>query len=301
MARKSLLFIFCFALISNWVFAQDSTKVNWQEFYPLHIGDFWKYSGKQDHIDILWTRRVEKVDSMPNGKQYAKILNTDHIFSKQGYNYERVDSVGDVYEYYTNNQEYLLYKLNVCVGDTWPALSSGCWKVIGKYENITEKDTLTCITIAYSIHGEEGFFYKYLQEGLGLTYYQGEGEYVYYGLVGYCINGIAWGDTTMTFVNQMSDNFLTKTIILHQNYPNPFNQLTKIGYEIPKGGDVTLKIYNIKGQLVKQISNQAQHAGKYEINWDGKNESGEDVSSGIYFYQLKIGNYAQTKRLLLIR
>ena len=296
MAKKSLLFVFCFAFISNGVFAQESTKANWEEFYPLHIGDFWKYSGEVGHIPRLWTRRVEKVDSMPNGKQYAKILNTDYIFHRQGYNYERVDSVGDVYEYHPyNNQEDILYKLNVCVGDTWPfPTGMGCWKVIEKYEVITEKDTLTHLTIAYSIHGQVGFFYEYLVEGLGLVYYRGEGADVHYGLIGYCINGFASGDTT-TFVNQMSDNFLIKTIVLDQNYPNPFNQLTKIGYEIPEGGELTARIYNIEGELVKEIVKQTQQAGRYEVDWDGTDETGEGVASGVYLYQLRVGAYSLTK------
>ncbi|MDW7680132.1 MAG: hypothetical protein SCK70_06180, partial [bacterium] len=130
MLNKSLHFLICLFLISNWIFGQDSIKINWEEFYPLHVGDFWKYSGKQIWLDILITRRVENKATMPNGNEYAKILTIDHVFDHRGYEYERVDSLGDVYEYYTyNNQEDLLYKLNVCVGDSWPAPTSGYWKV----------------------------------------------------------------------------------------------------------------------------------------------------------------------------
>ena len=79
------------------------------------------------------------------------------------------------------------------------------------------------------------------------------------------------------------------------------DRLTKISYEIPKGGEVTVRIYNIKGELVKQIVNQTQQTGNYEVDWDGRSENGENVASGIYLYQLKTGNYYLTKRMLLLR
>jgi hypothetical protein len=88
---------------------------------------------------------------------------------------------------------------------------------------------------------------------------------------------------------------------LLQNYPNPFNTSTIITYEIEKGENVTLKIYNILGREVRSLVNSRQSLGKYHIVWDGKNNQAKEVSSGIYFYQLRAGDYKETKKLVLIR
>ena len=71
---------------------------------------------------------------------------------------------------------------------------------------------------------------------------------------------------------------------LHQNYPNPFNPGTRIQYTLKKRGHVTLHIYNIIGEKVKTLLDQDQPAGFHQINWDGKNDRGKSVSSGLYFY-----------------
>jgi hypothetical protein len=93
--------------------------------------------------------------------------------------------------------------------------------------------------------------------------------------------------------------------VLSQNYPNPFNPETRIRYTIV-GGDahsvpVSLKIYNILGQSVRTLVDQPQTGGKREIVWDGKDDSGKDAASGVYFYRLKAGETVETKRMVLIR
>lgn len=92
---------------------------------------------------------------------------------------------------------------------------------------------------------------------------------------------------------------------LSQNYPNPFNPDTKIGYSITGGHDqpvsVSLTIYNILGQGVRTLVDEPQGAGRYEVAWDGKDQSASDVASGIYFCQLKVGELSDTKRMVLIR
>ncbi len=92
---------------------------------------------------------------------------------------------------------------------------------------------------------------------------------------------------------------------LSQNYPNPFNPDTKIGYNIAEGHDqpvpVSLTIYNILGQAVRTLVDEPQRTGRYEVVWDGKDHNGNDVASGIYFYQLKLGELSQTKRMALVR
>jgi len=89
--------------------------------------------------------------------------------------------------------------------------------------------------------------------------------------------------------------------LLHQNHPNPFILSTSIKYSITRKGRVELKIYNPAGQLVKTLVNEQQKAGTYKIKWDGKDEEGKPVPSGIYFVKLKVSDFSQTKKLLLLR
>ncbi len=88
---------------------------------------------------------------------------------------------------------------------------------------------------------------------------------------------------------------------LLQNYPNPFNPQTEIAYSLPEGSNVKLEIYNVLGQKVKVLVDEYQSAGTKKVVWDGRNENGEKVSSGIYFYRLDAGNYVQTKKMSLLK
>jgi len=88
---------------------------------------------------------------------------------------------------------------------------------------------------------------------------------------------------------------------LFQNYPNPFNQTTKIEFTLAKSGFVTLNIYDILGRKVRTLVSEHLSSGYKSVLWDGKNESGKDVASGIYFYQLKVGDFTQTKKLVLLK
>ena len=97
----------------------------------------------------------------------------------------------------------------------------------------------------------------------------------------------------------------TKTALL-ANYPNPFNPETWIPYQLSKSTKVTLTIYNVKGETVRQFTLGLQVAGDYlsrnrAIHWDGKNQSGEKVSTGVYFYRFTAGNYSATRRMLIIK
>jgi len=83
---------------------------------------------------------------------------------------------------------------------------------------------------------------------------------------------------------------------LAQNYPNPFNPTTTIQYDIPIASQVTLTIYNMNGQVVERPVNQKQEPGFYSVNWDARN-----VSTGVYFYQIRAEGFQQVKKMLLIK
>ncbi len=84
--------------------------------------------------------------------------------------------------------------------------------------------------------------------------------------------------------------------ILHQNFPNPFNPSTHITAELPQAGNMSLAVYNVKGQKVKDLLSGWQNAGIYEVVFDGSG-----LASGVYFYRLQAGNVVQTRRMLLVK
>lgn len=86
-----------------------------------------------------------------------------------------------------------------------------------------------------------------------------------------------------------------------QNYPNPFNPTTNIKYGIPQDAKVSLVIYNMLGQVVKTLVDQEQEAGYYTVRWDGTNDFGSRVSSGIYIYRITAGKYTSTMKMNLLK
>lgn len=98
-----------------------------------------------------------------------------------------------------------------------------------------------------------------------------------------------------------TDDNLPTEIVLWQNYPNPFNSTTNISYDIPKTCKVILIIYNIMGQKVKTLVNKIQTPGNKVIIWDGKDDSGDLMSSGVYVYQLQTDRKIKTKKMLLLK
>ena len=93
---------------------------------------------------------------------------------------------------------------------------------------------------------------------------------------------------------------------LLQNYPDPFNPETWIPYELADDAEVSVTIYDLSGSQVRHIDVGMQPKGQYinrakAVHWDGKNNNGESVASGVYFYTLTADNFSQTKRLIVLK
>lgn len=85
------------------------------------------------------------------------------------------------------------------------------------------------------------------------------------------------------------------------NYPNPFNPTTTIQFYLPVEMPVEIKIYNMMGKLVKQIVDDKKDAGYHSIVWDGKDETGVSIGSGMYFYTVEIEGYREVNRMILLK
>ncbi len=107
---------------------------------------------------------------------------------------------------------------------------------------------------------------------------------------------------------EVAEEELPAKFSLSANYPNPFNPVTRIQFSVGSSQFAvhspiltTLKIYNVLGQLVRTLVNEPKEPGSYEVIWDGKDESGDEVASGVYFYKLETEDFSQTKKMVLMK
>jgi hypothetical protein len=94
---------------------------------------------------------------------------------------------------------------------------------------------------------------------------------------------------------------LPKTFELSQNYPNPFNPTTEIRFDIPKSSSVKMVVYDIMGRVVRTLVDQKMEAGSHRISWNGRDQAGNTVSSGVYFYHISADGFAATKKMTLMK
>ncbi len=94
-----------------------------------------------------------------------------------------------------------------------------------------------------------------------------------------------------------------ESFLLSQNYPNPFNPATTIDYTIPEGAaiDVRFDIYNVRGRLVRVLVDKERQAGRHTVRWDGRDDQGKRVSSGLYFYRIAAGSFTSTRKMMILR
>jgi flagellar hook assembly protein FlgD len=88
---------------------------------------------------------------------------------------------------------------------------------------------------------------------------------------------------------------------MEQNYPNPFNPETTIRFAIPKNGYVTLEVYTLLGELVRTLINENLNVGTYSVSWDGKNDAGVSISSGVYLYRIHSEGFLKTQKMTLLK
>jgi hypothetical protein len=103
-----------------------------------------------------------------------------------------------------------------------------------------------------------------------------------------------------TTVGSDSENELPKDFRLLGNYPNPFNPETTVDFEMPVSGNMSLRIYNLQGQQIKNLFEGKIDGGRHQMVWDGTNDLGARVPSGIYFYVLKTGMISVSRKMVMV-
>jgi len=280
-------------------------------YYPLAVGSKWIYDylwidwNTQSYSDIFF-REVQSEELKPNGKKYFKVKEK---YVQMGFEitiYERIDSVeGKVYRYneYCPNSEEFIEDLVMDVGDSTFATRFGYCIEHGPTELLSEqyfnkwgiegnKRNYNCLELFTADY--------YLATDIGLDYFKlsddnGDKTFILKGMLK---DGVVYGDTTLTDVTK--ENELPNEFSLSQNYPNPFNPSTKISWQAPVGSWQTLKVYDVLGNEVATLVDEYRNAGSYEIEF--KSAVGSlQLASGIYFYQLRAGEFVQTKKMILIK
>ncbi len=267
-------------------------QVNWKEFYPLHVGDYWVYEGKSGNIPFIETHRIIGDTIMPDGNNY---------FLVDGARYERIDSLGNIYKWSnSSNSAIKIFNFSNKVGDTVSAydLGEAVWRINNKYF-YGGRSEIYCF-----LYPDLIYYGKYYTQGLGLVEWTIEGGWGI--LKGAYIDGFLFGDTTITSVKDKYSSIIY--FALFQNYPNPFNSVTKIKYSIKEQSFITLKVFDLLGREIATLVNEMKQPGEYEVEFSAKggsasggNASKYELSSGVYLYQLKSGSYTATKKFVYLR
>ncbi len=282
-------------------------------WFPLKSGNKWiyasywmEYNPSGTPISHFVGTKIMKVvkDTLINNIPYF-LLENDllHQFVFEERILLRVDSAtGFVYRYWPDlNSEYLFHNLNAEVGDIIynpHNPSEPYYKLISQDAvQFWGQNTHLRIYSEYCIGGCS----HHLVKGFGLGYSSfDEFGGVEDRLKGCILDGVVYGDTTFIVGVDEKNELITIEFKLSQNYPNPFNPSTRIQYQVSSSSHVTLKVYDVLGNEVATLVDEYKEAGSYEVEFSASSGI-RYLASGIYFYQLKAGDFVQTKKMILIR
>jgi hypothetical protein len=147
----------------------------------------------------------------------------------------------------------------------------------------------------------QSFTARVVMAGFSYHYIRDDRPVFPYDRLAHLISIIRWFENIVDPPTAIGDDPSFKNS-LAQNYPNPFNPQTTIAFSLKENAHVSLKVYNVAGQLVRTLVNENRVAGVYtDVQWDGRSDSGSLVSSGVYFYKLVSKNFSMTKKMVLLK
>ncbi len=274
-------------------------NANAQELAPLELNNFWVFNYNSNihrRVTIVDTNYI--IDSIIYNKtKWQSNFSTDSGFifmrlTDSNYYAVRLDT-----SYPAPNHEKLYYKKNAVLGDTWenPGEFFPMVYTIVDTQRINVFGQMVTVK-RMDIDASLLYFIEYWTEEFGvLSRTQQPSPSPLYTLRGCVIDGVAYGDTS--FVVTVADDFEpANDFNVEQNYPNPFNPSTTMKYNIPAAGIVKFVVYNSLGEKIRELVNEWQSAGSYNINFTAK-----DIPSGVYFYVLQYNNNIQTKKMVLLK
>ena len=282
--RISVLITF----LSSFIYCQS------QFDYPLHVGDVWEYS-VEGHS--TFRKEITQDSTLDNGKTYYLVSPGESFFRQQG------DSVFHYSPTSDFSDEYLLFDFSATPGDTITELyySFGdTFRVICESQSMRQIFGQTLESWVFFVDEYAGFTddeTRYtVVNTIGISY-QTSPLGPYYELRGARIGGIRYGVLSALPGTERP----LKGFELYPNYPNPFNPKTEISFSLEGSGIIQLSIYNIQGKLICNLANGHFVAGTHKIGWNGTNNLGQDVGSGVYFYVLSTETGQLTRKMLLVQ
>jgi hypothetical protein len=281
---RKLLFVIVFIIVNISIYSQA--------LFPLNVGDKWRYWEYPSYFRI-----VENLEEtvLNNNKTY-------YHFSSGAYYRQEGDSVY-IFDF-SLDDEYLIFDFSAEVGDTLTNIQYSAEDTLhvfcsakgtGNYLGLEAEWWSFSINQTQLIDDEITYT---VADSLGIV--EIWSTWVDENITGAVINGITYGSiTNVENVEEPITDFR-----LEQNYPNPFNPTTTIKYSIPDVADanfasttqVLIKIFDVLGNEIAALVDEQKSPGIYEVTFDGSN-----ISSGIYFYQLRAGSFAETKKFVLMR
>lgn len=284
------IYLLFFSLLCNRYYLQ-AQELDPYQFFPANVGDRWEYT--QNGPNIIYEVIRDSIDQKDSSRFVFYNNNPMSTLYKINKDY-------NVIKFPQSTIPWHVYKLNAKVGESWLAVS-GLWVV--KLMDISQAYVFSKQTtvITFGFYRPEHASDTVVTEGAYLVYWQ---KLAYgFGMIseedgasqptilrGCKINGVVYG--TVDVRKNLND--LPSDFTLYQNYPNPFNPTTTITFSIPNYSHVVLKIFDMLGREIKVLTEDYFDAGEYKVEFNTNN-----LSSGIYFYQLTTNNTRRTMKMIL--
>jgi len=290
-----------------------------KEYFPLLVGNQWVYdyhreNSNQNTIDSVVTTSI--VDSISEYHLFDRYFLYSGLAQGDSSLF-RVNDSGKVMRY-INGRDILWYDFSAREGDTWivsvrhQIFTGDTVDVVGTLKSkadtfIIGQDTLSnCYRFQFSftkMFPEMTLWQEVFAPSIGLVKRE-EGS-MYWVCQSYRFKEGSINGRHITLVSSLQDNSqgTPKNFFLKQNYPNPFNSETRIGYIVKSKtcANVSLEIYNLRGQRVRTLVRELQPSGSYEVIWEGKDDFGNNMPSGVYLYSVVVGESRITKKMVLVK
>jgi hypothetical protein len=260
--------------------------------FPLQNGTIWQYEDYMLETEIpqfvgYSQVRIQSDTLMANGRRYTKVplqpLQPIYVRNEglRTFQYQGTDS-----------SEFVRYDFSTRPGDTVASFHSGSVASAIICTDIRQQDVLGAPRSVFSFEGTRPYVRDEITDSIGILSYS-DGLAMGYSLTGAIINGVTYG--TVLDVKERSAQ-APATYALYQNYPNPFNPTTHIHFTVAEPRLVSLEIYDVLGRKIAALVHEKKNAGSYTVQWDASS-----YPSGVYFYRIRAGSFAQTRKMVLIK
>lgn len=288
-SQKNVLYI---ATEKDGIWRYESKALSLASYFPLHSGNWWTYSNSITDTIIDTVRindslyfQCDQYRHFPN--VLLRMTSDNKLLLKDN----------------ASEQVWLDFSANI--GDSWKVndpQGSAEWTVHMQSKTDTVKVPAgyftNCYRFWFQFNGADNDWAEWYAPGVGPV------KRILYGfaLIEYPLtSAYVNGSLYPTEVKDPPPEIIPEVFHLYSNYPNPFNTSTAIRYDLPEMSFVSLEIYNLLGQKIRTLANSVQYPGQYQISWDGRDDNGNLMSTGIYLCQLQVGSQKTVQYIAFIK